>query len=99
MIELTLSNRADIDSKTFYEDYGITGVCCKTCHCPYGQMYHCMCGNVACDACIGWSETESRVLNFNKNKKTKKKQRYILERIFFNSYNCNKCKRVVGLRL
>ena len=98
MVELILTNRADIDHKTFFEDYGTTGVSCNTCHCGIGPMYHCRCGNIACEACISWSSTESRVLAFNKNRKTKKTQRYILQSMNFHSYNCNKCNKVVALR-
>lgn len=96
---LILSNRSDVDQKTYFEGYGLADKPCKTCHVPYGSMYACKCSNVMCDACVRWSRSDVRVLNLNRNRRTRKKQRYVLETLKFNSYVCNKCKKMVGLRL
>lgn len=97
--QLILANRADIDQKTYFEDYECIGVVCSTCYVAHGPMRFCRCGNIMCEACVDWNETESRVINFNPVKRMRKLQRYVLEPMVFNSFNCNKCKKVVGLRL
>ena len=96
---LILTNRADIDQKTYFEDYVKTGVVCHTCHVAHGPMRFCRCGNIMCEVCVIWGKTESRVVNLNPKKRMRKLQRYVLEPMGFNSYNCCKCGKVVGLRL
>ena len=99
IVSLILSNRADIDQKTFFEDYGAYGAVCHTCYCRYGPMYHCQCNNVMCEACVKWANAKVNVIDLNQNKRTKAKQRYVLQKLKFNSYNCNRCEAVVGYRL
>ena len=82
------------------EDLGqISGYTCHTCHCPYGPLSICECGNCMCETCLVWSKGKLRTLAFNENKKTKKKQRYILDYIPIETNNCNICGKVVGYRL
>ena len=98
VIELVLTNRADEHHKNFFEEYGDAAAPCRTCHCGYGPMFVCRCGNIVCEACVVWSRSNTRVLNLNPKKRLRKKQRYVLESMMFNSYNCNICKKVVGYR-
>ena len=99
VVSLVLTNRADIDQKTWFEDYGAYGGICNTCHCKYGPMYHCPCSNIMCEACVKWSRSNVSVIDLNQNKRTKARQRYVLQILKFNSYICNKCKKTVGYRL
>ena len=99
LTQLVLTNRADIDQKTYFEDYVITGAVCSTCHVAHGPMYHCKCGAIICEACTIWSTTTKNIIRFNPVKRMRKLQRYALEKVKFNSINCNVCKNVVGLRL
>lgn len=98
-MKLNLPGKAESSLYNSYEDIGITGHVCQTCHCPYGTLIKCTCGNILCEACEKWSTGKLRTLAFNKNKKTKKRQRYILEYLPSDTRNCNKCNKVIGYRL
>lgn len=75
------------------------GKVCHTCHCGFGLISLCLCKNVVCEACQTWRTSKVRMLNLNKNKRTKKKQRYVLEYMKMGTSNCNICNRVIGYRL
>jgi len=97
--KLVLTNRADEDHKNYFEEYGLSRFTCKTCHCNYGPITNCICGNTICEACQLWKIGKMRLLNFNKNKRTKKTQRYVLDYLKVPTSNCNVCDRIVGYRL
>lgn len=95
-----LTNRADEDHKNYFEEYGMNKYVCTTCHVGYGPIILCRgCDSRVCEACEVWSIGKMRLLNLNRNKRTKKKQRYVLEYIKCATGNCNRCDRVIRYRL
>ena len=98
--KLTLSNRADQDQRNYFEEYGLSKLVCSTCHVSYGLIKECGgCGNRICEACALWATGKIRLLAFNKNKRTRKKQRYVLEYLRIPTICCNNCNKTVGYRL
>lgn len=100
MSEIHFVGKAEFSTINSFEDTGkVNGYNCRTCHCPFGHLSICTCGNCMCEACERWSTGKRRVLNLNQNKRTKKTQRYVLEYIPIGTRNCNMCNKIVGYRL